>query len=129
VKSDYRRLEDQVVANITAGAKPKKLESKHYRPGQTFSPERFAQICEERGYDPGECAIKFLAREDLDLKDKDRLDAHIKLMEYAYAKRKAVEITGANGGPVEVESVKRPQLTKEEWLIAHGVGTAAGSAE
>lgn len=33
------------------------------------------------------------------------------------------EITGA------VEIAERPKLTKEEWLRAHGLGTATGAAE
>ena len=28
-----------------------------------------------------------------------------------------------------IEYAERPKLTKEEWLKAHGLGTAAGSAE
>ena len=33
------------------------------------------------------------------------------------------EVTGS------VEISQRPQLTKEEWLKAHGLGTASGAAE
>ena len=34
-------------------------------------------------------------------------------------------ISGPGGGPIEaeIEITTRPQLTKEEWLKAHGVGT------
>lgn len=32
------------------------------------------------------------------------------------------EVSGPNGGPIE--TVERPQLTKEEWLAAHGITTA-----
>lgn len=34
-------------------------------------------------------------------------------------------ISGPGGGPIQaaVEVTQRPQLTKEEWLKAHGVGT------
>jgi hypothetical protein len=38
-------------------------------------------------------------------------------------------ITGPEGGPILVDEVKRPKLTKAEWLAAHGVGTAARPAE
>lgn len=39
------------------------------------------------------------------------------------------EISGPNGGPVQHEEVTRPKLTQEEWLRAHGVGTASRTAE
>lgn len=39
------------------------------------------------------------------------------------------EISGPGGGPIEVDEVKRPKLTKAEWLAAHGVGTPARPAE
>lgn len=38
-------------------------------------------------------------------------------------------VTGEDGGPVQIEEVNRPKLSKEEWLAAHGVGTPAGTAE
>lgn len=40
----------------------------------------------------------------------------------------ATEISGPEGGPVEVQST-RPKLSKEEWLQAHGLGAAAGTAD
>jgi phage terminase small subunit len=39
------------------------------------------------------------------------------------------EISGPNGGPVEVVDPVRPKLSKEEWLAAHGVGTTTRPAE
>lgn len=39
------------------------------------------------------------------------------------------EISGPGGGPIELDEVKRPKLTKAEWLAAHGVGTPARPAE
>lgn len=37
---------------------------------------------------------------------------------------KAVQsIVGPDNGPIQVVDPTRPQLTKEEWLKAHGVGT------
>lgn len=39
----------------------------------------------------------------------------------------AVEVSGPEGGPIE--TAQRPKLTKEEWLAAHGVGTATRPAE
>lgn len=40
-----------------------------------------------------------------------------------------LQVTGPNNGPLQVETSTRPQLTKEEWLALHGMGTAAGSAD
>lgn len=40
----------------------------------------------------------------------------------------ATEISGPEGGPVEVQNA-RPKLSKEEWLEAHGLGAAAGTAD
>jgi len=46
-----------------------------------------------------------------------------------YPKLLPLQVTGKDGGAIKTDSVvevaMRPQLTKEEWLIAHGVGTAA----
>ena len=36
-----------------------------------------------------------------------------------YHERK--EVTGEGGGPVQVETIQRPQLTREEWLKEHGL--------
>ena len=32
-------------------------------------------------------------------------------------------------GDISIETSQRPQLTKEEWLIAHGLGTSTGHTE
>jgi len=59
-----------------------------------FDPERFARLCIAKGYDPAEGAIAILELEKGDVDPKARLDAHIKLMEYVYAKKRAVELSG-----------------------------------
>lgn len=38
---------------------------------------------------------------------------------------RAVELTGANGGPVQTEATERPQLSRSEWLAAHGLSGEA----
>lgn len=38
---------------------------------------------------------------------------------------RAVELTGANGGPVQTETSERPTLSRSEWLAAHGLGGEA----
>lgn len=39
------------------------------------------------------------------------------------------EITGEDGKEIPLVHNKRPQLTKEEWLAAHGLATSTGPAE
>lgn len=51
------------------------------------------------------------------------------VMEYHVPKLARTELVGDGGGAVQVDEVKRPKLTKAEWLAAHGVGTATRSAE
>lgn len=80
-----------------------KRQSKRYKKGQTFNVERFAEICNEHQLDPAEAAVTLLQRPDVELKDKEKLEAYIKLMEYLYSKRKAIEHTGKDGGPLKVE--------------------------
>lgn len=46
-----------------------------------------------------------------------------------YGDKVQTELTGKDGGPVETVTSTRPQLTKEEWLAAHGVGTATRPAD
>jgi hypothetical protein len=117
-----------ILRNIQTNTKAPPMDrSDRYRPGQTFDVDRFAAICSERNLDPAEAAVKLLQKADVDLKDKEKLDAYIRLMEFLYSKKKAVELTGKDGGPVEVTD--RPQLTREEWLKAHGLAAAAGSTD
>lgn len=40
-----------------------------------------------------------------------------------------VELSGNKDSPLLVEVSRRPTLSREEWLAAHGVGTAARPAE
>jgi hypothetical protein len=47
----------------------------------------------------------------------------------AYRDKIQQEISGPNGGPVQHEEVTRPKLTQEEWMLAHGVGTASRPAK
>lgn len=50
-----------------------------------------------------------------------------------YPKLLPLQVTGKDGGAIKTDSVvevaMRPQLTKEEWLIAHGVGTAVRTTD
>lgn len=50
-----------------------------------------------------------------------------------YPKLLPLQVTGKDGGAIKSESVveiaTRPQLSKEEWMAAHGLGTAARPAE
>lgn len=66
-------------------------------------------------------------REDMAEWAKDNRTEFYKL----YAKLLPTEVTGKDGGPIkqEHEVIMRPQLSKEEWLKAHHVGTPAGTAK
>ena len=84
---------------------PKHMKRGNGKPGQTFSLERLEQLCKQYGADPAEVAIVGLDKALVpELKDKERIDIALRLMEYTYAKRKAVEV---NGGDKPVELVVR----------------------
>jgi phage terminase small subunit len=57
------------------------------------------------------------------LKGAELLGKHLKMF------TDKTELTGKDGGPVETVATTRPQMTKEEWLAAHGVGTATRPAD
>lgn len=44
-----------------------------------------------------------------------------KLLPKKYGDRVQQEVSGPDGGPVQVTDPARPKLTREEWLAAHGV--------
>lgn len=52
------------------------------------------------------------------LKGSELLGKHLKMF------TDKVEQTGANGGAIQHEVNIAPKLTKEEWMKAHGLGTA-----
>lgn len=62
-----------------------------------FNAERFAELCEKRGYDPAEKALEILRLQGGELRPKEHLDAVLKLMEFAYPKQRAVEHSGSVG--------------------------------
>ena len=67
------------------------------KPGQKFNDASFVMLCEEYDIDPAVAALMVLRNPDRvkDLTTKEQLDIYIKLMEYAYAKRKSVEHSGS----------------------------------
>lgn len=82
---------------------PKHMKRGNGKPGQKFSIERLEQLCAKYGIDPAEIAVQGLAPALApDLKDKERIDIALRLMEYTYAKRKAVEISGNDDKPVKL---------------------------
>lgn len=82
---------------------PKHMKKGNGKPGQKFSIERLESLCEKYGIDPAEVAVAGLdPLKAPDLKDKERIDIALRLMEYTYAKRKAVEIGNAGGEPLKV---------------------------
>lgn len=92
----------EAVHNVAIGTKPPKhMRTKgNGKPGQKPSFERLVEVCEKRGFDPLEVVVSGCMSMGLD--EKSRVEWSLKVMEYLYAKRKAVEVTGEDGGPVEV---------------------------
>lgn len=62
-----------------------------------FNAERFAELCQKRGYDPAEAALEILRLQGGELRPKEHLDAVLKLMEFAYPKQRSVEHSGNVG--------------------------------
>lgn len=66
-------------------------------------------------------------------RSKLRVDARkwyaAKLAPKKYSEKVSQELSGPGGAPLQVETSTRPQLTKEEWLAAHGMGTTAGTTD
>ena len=71
-------------------------------------------------------ATGILSDEDV---SSNRLNAIKLLLSKALPDLQSIEITGDADNPLVVEELKRPKLTKEEWLKIHGVGTSSGSTE
>lgn len=94
----------EALHNVAIAKKPPAhMKNGNGKPGQKFSIERLERLCLQYGIDPAEIAVKGLdPLHAPDLKDKERIDIALRLMEYTYAKRKAVEVTGEDGGPVEL---------------------------
>ena len=92
-------IKDTVLTNLINGTPPPKkwLESPGYRKGMKFNSERFAELCEQKGYDPAEVALEILKMRATELKAKEHLDAVLKLMEFAYPKQRAIEHSGSVG--------------------------------
>jgi hypothetical protein len=92
----------ETLTNVSMGTKP----PKHMRtrgngkPGQKFNIDRLSDLCSKYGVDPAEVAVRGLTVGELS--DKERMDVALRLMKYMYAERKSVEVSGEDGGPVEM---------------------------
>lgn len=69
--------------------------------------EILLEIFEANEYCPAEEAVKILKDPKSLLDDKDKISAHLKLMEFKFPKRKAVEHSGPNDGPIETETYEQ----------------------
>jgi hypothetical protein len=67
--------------------------------------ELLLDIFEAKEYCPAEKAIELLISGKID--PEKELDAHLKLMEFKFPKRKAVEHSGPNDGPLETETYEQ----------------------
>lgn len=93
---------NEAVHNVrTATKPPKHMRTKgNGKPGQKFNIERLSDLCSKYGVDPAEVAVRGLTAGELS--DKERMDVALRLMKYMYAERKSVEVSGEDGGPVEM---------------------------
>lgn len=67
--------------------------------------ELLLDIFESNEYCPADKAIKLLMSGKID--PDQELNAHLKLMEFKFPKRKAVEHSGPNDGPLEAETYEQ----------------------
>lgn len=67
--------------------------------------ELLLDIFEANDYCPADKVIKLLLSGKID--PEDELAAHLKLMEFKFPKRKAVEHSGPNDGPLETETYEQ----------------------
>lgn len=74
------------------------------------STQEMLAVFEEFRYDPARALCELLP----ELEPSQQAMVHLKLMEFKYPKRKAVEVTGADGGAIEVTPVV--PATNEERL-------------
>lgn len=70
--------------------------------------QELVAILEELKLDPVRALCDLLPR----LEERDQKDVYQKLMEYIYPKRKAVELTGEGGGPIQTATPEQAAL----WL-------------
>lgn len=69
-----------------------------------------SEVLAERGYDPTQEIINIL--ETNSLPDEVQVRVWSNLLEYTQPKKKAVEITGKDGGPIRLEAVSDADLLK-----------------
>ena len=118
-----------VLANKIYSTRPPKhmTQKGNGKPGQTFSVERLEKLCERYGLDPCEVAVKGLSAQHApDLKDKDRADIALKLMEYLMPKKRSIE------GEVEVEHhyvISSDPLDDSDWEAAYSMGATEGASK
>lgn len=72
---------------------------------------KVAEVLEMYGLDPTVEIIRTLKDPKSNLSAELRLRTYTQLMEYVHAKKKSVELTGKDGGPIRLETA-----TKEELL-------------
>lgn len=69
-----------------------------------------AEVLRDRGFDPTVELVKILEGNTLDADVRARMLTT--LMEYVHPKKKSVELTGAEGGPIQIENVSDQALVK-----------------
>lgn len=92
------------MAKFEAG-KPRHPEAGRKAGQPNKKTELLLDIFEANDYCPAERAIAILVSGKLD--PETELNAHMKLMEFKFPKRKAVEHSGPNDGPIETETYEQ----------------------
>ena len=105
--------------------KPGKSGNPNGRPkGSISAKTRMVQTkLEELDYDPIKAMVELAKDEETPVAVKAKLASE--LAGFVYPKRKAVEYSGSDGGPIQHEVGMRPPLTREEWERKHGLDTTS----
>ncbi len=64
------------------------------------------EIFDANDFCPAEAALRILLDKDADLLDKERLDVLMKLMEFKFPKRRAIEHSGTDGVDLFAQLIK-----------------------
>jgi hypothetical protein len=88
-----------------------------------------ANAAAQAGITPLEYMLDILRKEESTSEQKAW--AAEKAAPYMHPRLQTTVLTGKDGGPIkqEHEVIMRPQISKEEWLTAHHVGTTARTAK
>lgn len=79
---------------------------------KTINLRAVAEVLEQEGLDPTVEIVRVLKDADADLSPDLRLKTLSTLLEYTQSKKKSLEISGVNGGPIKLEAMSSAELMK-----------------